>query len=839
MKIHSIIALLAVFSGLQLAAQSIQEKKETLHDRESDFGGEMGDFLPYLNEKTSEIQREIRILHARVWELYQKHSEPQDYEKLREEIREKREELLVLQYEWRNLASRENSPAGYGLWHAPDTTLEQLVIDYGAQDYVFLIPPDIGGIPCSITSNLPIPRASWEEMLRIILAQNGVGMRLLNPYLQELYFFDENRAHIRGITNSFDELNLLSPEARVCFVVTPEPSEVRRASAFLDKFMNHATTELLPLGRDLLLIGNVSDLQALFRLYRFMLANRGEKEYKVIPLSRVEPSEMARILELTFDRGEPIPQGGEGMAPPPPQGDSLGLKISILENVEQGIFLVGTADELMKAEEIVRNVENQVGDSREKTIFWYTAKHSDPEELADLLSRVYSLMITTGTGEDAGGGDGMSPGNQPGDGLVPPPSPASLEKGPPLMTGPSGFYQEGGFIVNPSPIQPRTFLETTPNRNRQNFLVDVKTGSIVMVVEASVLPKMKELIRKLDVPKKMVQIDTLLFEKVLAHENQMGMNLLRIGDVASRTKTNGLAFNNILPIYDDFLFPLGGAGITDFFISRKGGHSGNGAFDLMYRFLINQDDVQINSSPSVTTVNQTPATIAINEEISISTGSAFEADVSGRRRGDIYRGDSFTRAQYGTTISIKPTIHLASEEDDHENDEMQGRDYVDMETDVTFDTIHPSGHAERPDVTRRHITNQVQVLDGESVILGGLRRKTTNDAKESIPFLGELPGIGKLFSMTRMKDTSTEMYILITPHIIKDPKEQLNCLRQELLCLRPGDVPYFLKCLQEAHQYEKAQLTEGSLMLLLGRKAPHYYMLDGECCSDEGEYDGR
>ena len=61
------------------------------------------------------------------------------------------------------------------------------------------------------------------------------------------------------------------------------------------------------------------------------------------------------------------------------------------------------------------------------------------------------------------------------------------------------------------------------------------------------------------------------------------------------------------------------------------------------------------------------------------------------------------------------------------------------------------------------------------------------------------------------------MFIFITPHIVKDPKEQLACLRQELLCLRPGDIPYFLECVQEAHHYEKTRLMEGSMTLLFGR----------------------
>ena len=181
-------------------------------------------------------------------------------------------------------------------------------------------------------------------------------------------------------------------------------------------------------------------------------------------------------------------------------------------------------------------------------------------------------------------------------------------------------------MVNPAPAQPRVFAPTETNVDRDNFIVDAKTDAIVMVVEVDTLPKIKELLRKLDVPKKMVHIETLLFEKILTRENSFGLNLLRIGDAALNQNLTGGFFNNILPVGATALVP-GNAGVTEFFISRKKSCSGIPAFDLVYRFLLNQDNIQFNSCPSIMTVNQTPATIAINEDISINTG-IFEVETA-------------------------------------------------------------------------------------------------------------------------------------------------------------------------------------------------------------------
>ena len=831
---HAILGLILLGTPqTSLFSQSISEKKANLNSSENDLDQETERFLIQINQETLEIHTRLQQLYDEVLRLYQDKAAPEEYQTLLEQINKQKKYLNHLEKTWRELVAKGNRSEGYGLWHAPDTTLEQLIIDYGSQDYVYLIPPEVGGIKLSINSNLPIPRSSWSEMLELILAQNGVGVRSLNPYLRQLYLVKQNNSHLRLITNNPSDLEVLPPDARVSFVLSPEPSDVRRTFTFLDKFVNPNTTSLQFLGRDILIIGPSAEIQDLLRLNHFVAHNRGEKEYRLIPVYKLPAEEMAKILETTFDQKDEASASSSNNSSAPPPEQMSGLKIIPLQDMAQAIFVVGTREEIRKAEEIVRNVENQIGGARDRIVFWYTVRHSEAEELADVLYRVYSLMISTGTGSESPPGARGNSDNGGSDGGAPGMSAGSDQS----STQRNSLYQDGAYVINPPPAEPRAFEPTVANNDRDNFIVDVKTGAIVMVVEAEVLPKIKELLRKLDVPKKMVQIETLLFEKVLNRENSIGLNLLRLGDAAMNKNLTGAFFNNLFPIDSKRMAPAN-TGVTEFFLSRKGSDSGIPAFDLVYRFLLNQDDVQINSSPSLLTINQTPATIAINEDISINTG-VFE--VSGTNGGTTLK-DAFTRAQYGITISIKPTIHLSQFYEDESD-----YDYVTLETDVTFDTINPSRHADRPDVTRRHITNQVQVPDGETVILGGLRRKVSNDRRQAIPFFGELPGLGKLFSINTTQDSNTEMFIFITPHIVKDPKEQLLCLRQQLLCLRPGDIPYFLECVQEAHQYEKTRLMEGSMTMLFGRPRDHYYTLDNDCpgssneCSNEylGEYDGR
>ncbi len=158
-----------------------------------------------------------------------------------------------------------------------------------------------------------------------------------------------------------------------------------------------------------------------------------------------------------------------------------------------------------------------------------------------------------------------------------------------------------------------------------------------------------------------------------------------------------------------------------------------------------------------------------------------------------------------------PTIHLP----DPENEDSQ-TGFVSLQTDVTFDTAMLSLD-DRPPVIRRHVVNEVRVADGETVILGGLRRTSEENRKEKIPFLGDIPGIGKLFGSTQTHDSNTEMFIFITPRIIKDPIEDLRRIRQEEYSRRAGDVPEFLQRIDQAKAAERKRLFDSSLKMLFDR----------------------
>ena len=330
---------------------------------------------------------------------------------------------------------------------------------------------------------------------------------------------------------------------------------------------------------------------------------------------------------------------------------------------------------------MVHKTEEQLHDPAEMTVYLYPCRNSNPEDLAKVLEKVYASLLLA-----------------PTEGIHESEATVSAQ-GPQFKSPPDGYPPSAPLVVAPPPLKTGSSATLEVEIGNDHFIADPKTGTLLMVVRRDTLAKIKELLRKLDVPKKMVQIEVLLFEKRYRNQSSFGINLLKLGTA------NGIRYSSDSA--------PSGMGVFQFFFRHDKSHHFP-AYDLVYSFLMTQEDIQLNAAPSVLTVNQTPASISLVEEISINNGAA-PVDTN---KGIAFE-KSFSRAQYGITINMTPTVNAPEEE----NDSMNGQGYVTLKTNVTFDTTRKHQHDDRPTVDRRHIENEVRVLDGQTVILGGLRRK--------------------------------------------------------------------------------------------------------------------
>jgi general secretion pathway protein D len=773
MKILRLPIVILLLLNHPLSAFSIAEKKAASSKKKEGNELDLDSFLSHVNRDISALRSSLETCYSNVAELYNKQAAEEEYYSLLNEVNEIKSQMISLEEKWRIAAVSETKKEeeGYALWDQEETTLGQLVMEYGAADFLYIVPSELAALKLNMHSNIPIPRESWSDVLEIILAHNGIGVKKLNAYTRQLYIFKQDLSAIKNIAASPEDLLLIPNHARIFYVVSPPIEQVKSAFHFFERFSDAKQTFVHQIGSKIALVSSKEEIEKLLALYSTIWEDSKGKVSKVVPVSKIGVKEMEKILTSFF--GEAI----EKNRPTLGKTEQEGLTIFPLAH-GRSLVLIGQQGVVDRAEKIVRDTEDQLQNPSEMTVFLYSCRHSDPVELAKVLDKVYTSLLYAAP-------EGPTDNFEVNYSLQGPGARGSV---------PDGYAANPPSLSNPPPpARPSIVAQLDYEKEgSDHFIPDPKTGTILMVIRRDALVKVKELLRKLDVPKKMVQIEVLLFEKRLTNQNSFGLNLLKLG-----THSNFVKFEALhLPR---------GHGVLEFFFSRKHAHHRFRAFDLAYNFLMTQEDIQLNAAPSVITVNQTPATVAITEEISINNGAA-PIDTN---KGIAFE-KSFTRANYGITIVLTPTVHLPDKEGE------DGKGFVTLQTDITFDTTKPNPD-DRPLVHKRHIQNEVRVVDGQTVILGGLRRKTSHDNEEKLPFFGEIPGIGKLFGTTRLTDDNTEMFFFITPKIILDPKEELDQIRAEELKKRAGDIPEFLERIVEAREKESRKFFENSMKVFFGK----------------------
>lgn len=770
MKRVRIICVMVLCSAL-LRAQTIAEKMGTAKPQsvEANFDGT----LKAMDVQLSKLHAQLEVSYKEVNRLHETQADEAQFKELLVKIRGIKEQIASLEERWHQFVVDDfkKEEEGYALWDQEETTLAKMVTEYGALDYLFVVPPELAAVKMNMHSNIPIPRESWSDMLEIILAHNGVGVKKINQYVRQLYVLKQDLSAIQAIASSQEELMLIPDHTRLCYVFQPPVEQVKSSLQFFEKFADAKQTFVYQVGPKIAIVASKEETVKLVDLYNTVWENSRGKVSKVVPISKMAVKEMEKILQSFF--GEAIEKG----RPPFNKVEQEGLQVFSLSQ-GNSLVLIGQQDVVDRAERMIKETEEQLQDPAEMTVFLYQCRHSNPDDLCKVLQKVYNSLLVSST--EANRELDVSFNAQGG----------------PFKSPPDGYPPASPLVVSPSPLKSGSNASLEFEQGTDHFIPDPKTGNILMVVRRDALVKIKDLMRKLDVPKKMVQIEVMLFEKRVSNDNTYGLNMLKLG-----SSKNGMSyFSDLAPE---------GSGVLKYL--AKGDKSSHfPAYDVAISFLMTQEDIQLNAAPSVITVNQTPATISIVEEISINNGAA---PISANQ-GTVFE-KSYSRAQYGITMKMTPIVHAC----DPSDTSAEAKGSVTLQTDITFDSPHHKREDDRPLVHRRHVENEVRVFDGQTIILGGLRRKAIMDNEEKIPFLGDIPGIGKLFGSSKLMDNNTEMFIFITPTLVLDPEEQLIQVRTEELKKRPGDLPEYVEKLRNALNKDRKRQYRNSFKALFGN---HY-----------------
>lgn len=697
--------------------------------------------LDALNRDLESLRSQLHQAHQLASLKCQEGASPESLQPLVKRAAHLRQQLRDKEQEWRQLAKSQSPAAAEqsASWHFPEITLYQLIVEFGSQEHLYLIPPEIASQKVSVVAGFAIPRASWPDLVEWVLAQQGLATRPLNAFCRQIYSLADRSPQIDAIVQKCGDLGHFSPEVRLCLVYKPA-GQTQLTLSVLREFAHRDGVQLHLFADQIALIGRRDALQQLLEIADVVVQRARAQTFQIITLQRVSAKDAERALG-TLQSGFDAP----GSASERP---SIGLRALAFEySGGESLLLVGSREEIDSARQLIEKIEEQIDRESGRQLLWHRCKHEQPSVLAEIALQLCDML-----------------GDQEQQVLQAPKEPAPKANLPARATG--GAHGKGS-----SPISPPEQLSVAKRvqSGRSGVTFDAKSGYLILAVPGHLVAKMQEALNRLDAPKEMVQIDLLLLERRVTDANRSGIQLLRLGAGASKTHSGGLNYSGSA---------AGGGplnrGILDFFLSRaQRGHLP--AYDLAYNFLISQEDVQIHANPSILTVNGVPASLNLVEETSLNTGM-------GRvERGTRYLQNTYIRAQYGIRIEITPSVQR----------EPDGQ-FITLDADLRFDTRKAS-EDDRPDVHTRQVKTLVRVADGERVILGGLRQKEAERSRDSIPFLGDLPGIGKLFGTSMLIDRSTEMFLFITPKIISSSRPDDQQQLREVLMQRPGELPEFVE----------------------------------------------
>lgn len=778
-----------VFFDLQ--AGTIEEKLAFLEGSSPKKENSLG--IKEVNASLQTVRKELKERYLFVNELIENGAPEEEFEELLQDINLLRTEIYEIEGKFRENQVgellQESDP--YGIWDQEEITVSQFIVEYGSQDYLYVIPSEVASIKFQLHSSLMIPRESFPSLIEGILKYNGVGIKEVNAYTRQLYVLKQDLVAVNAVVSLRKELDLLDPKTRVAYLFAPAAENLKSAFYFLERIRDPKAIFVYQVGPKIALIGLQEDVKKLVVMCENVWESKYPKITKVIATAKMHPDEIVKVLKNYFN----------GLSDPSKSMISMkgGHDLSVLPLAKDGgVVLIGSQDIVDRAEAIIRETESQMDDPSELTVYWYTCSHSNPVDLAEILQQVYgSLMYSKLEGSSSKASDAAGDGFDSG-------FPAEMMPPPADPSGnsfvPQNDMYRGGWepVASGKRRQPQDQANGESEKvKKSNFIPYPATGAILMVVRKDTLPKIKEVIKKLDIPKRMVELEVLLCERILNNSTRSGLNLLKIGTNASQTKTGGIGY--------DRSEEIGIKGIFEFFFSRKPSKAFP-AFDVTYNFLLSQEDVRVSACPSVIAINQTPATIAITDQISINNG-ASPVDTQSNK---VFFQNSYERADFGITMTLIPTIHEPDIDDpDHQI-------YITLDNDISFENIKRDSQKDRPDVHKRVVKNQIRIADGQTIILGGLRSKVAEDKNEKIPFLGEIPGIGKLFGTTILNDKSNEMFIFIKPRVIQDPKQDLLRMREERLKQRPGDIEFLLDKIKESRERKGTRRFQESFNLFFG-----------------------
>lgn len=286
--------------------------------------------------------------------------------------------------------------------------------------------------------------------------------------------------------------------------------------------------------------------------------------------------------------------------------------------------------------------------------------------------------------------------------------------------------------------------------DRGKISVDARTNTIWIQDTGTKIEEVRELIKQLDIPVKQVLIEARIVEVTKDFSQDIGIRwgVSRPTHLSGTLEganelARGTAPANVVPLERRLNLDLAAAPLTGATPASVGialaKLNDNILLDLELSALESEGRAELISSPRLITTNQQAAVIESGEEIPYQEATSSGATAV-----------AFKKA----VLSLKVTPQITPD----------GKILMDLQ--INQDTPSPQTFLGVPAIITKEIQTNVLVNNGQTIVLGGIYKQDKNKVINRIPFFGELPVVGILFSNRQITLKNEELLIFITPRII-------------------------------------------------------------------------
>ena len=284
---------------------------------------------------------------------------------------------------------------------------------------------------------------------------------------------------------------------------------------------------------------------------------------------------------------------------------------------------------------------------------------------------------------------------------------------------------------------------------RGSITVDERTNNIIAYQTQDRLDELRRIVTQLDIPVRQVMIEARIVEASVGYDKALGVRwggstnlrgkhnwtaygLDNNGDEAGNT---GADVGSNTPFID-----LGAADATSGI--GLGFVTNNVLLDLELSAMESTGNGEIVSQPKVVTSDKETAKILKGTEVPYQEASSSGATTV-----------SFKEASL--SLEVTPQITPDSR--------------IIMEVKVTKDEPdYLNAVLGVPPISKNEVNAKVLVNDGETIVIGGVFSNTQSKTVDKVPFLGDVPYVGRLFRRDVVSEAKSELLVFLTPRIMNN-----------------------------------------------------------------------